>query len=126
MPDIKQRRHEAYPSRADMPSCASHSCPRRLVWSSRLALIVVWVGRRSLVVDEILAFVWRGNLPEPIVPVKVEAIREIVSPGICISQRGQMVDLLDELQDATEVMGHVRDITLLCERSDHNQWNTET
>src|ERR1700685_1628649 len=31
MPDIEQRRHEAYPSRADMPSCASEPSLRRLV-----------------------------------------------------------------------------------------------
>jgi len=57
--------------------------------------------------------------------VEVETIREIVCVGISEAERGEVEDLLDKIQDASEVVCDVRDIPSLGVRRDHDQRHPE-
>src|ERR1700674_5489735 len=92
-----------------------------LVWPYGLPSIVVWVFGWRLVVQEVLCVVRCWNFSKTIVLMKVETIREVVGHSIRISERRQMVNPFDELQNTAEIMGNVGDIALLRERRHDDQ-----
>jgi hypothetical protein len=56
---------------------------------------------------------------------KVETIGKVVGARICIPQRRERKDPFSELQDAAEVMRHMRDVACLCEWGNHDQRHAE-
>src|ERR1700722_6403814 len=93
----------------------------------KLPLIVVGRGDGSLHRQEkILAYFCGDWLKSYRSLSQVETIREIVAAGIRISQRRQIVNFLNKFQDAAEIVGHVRDVSLFRVRGYDNEGNAKT
>src|SRR5208337_2052869 len=96
------------------------SCGRGL--DRQTGLIIIRVGGRTPVVDEIVRTEWGLNLLEFMaMTLEVEAVGKIIGVSVGIAQRRQLVILFDEPQDAAKVMGHVRDIALVHPRRDDDE-----
>src|SRR5580704_5795196 len=96
------------------------------LWRYRLPSIIVWVFGRCRVVHKIICVVWCRNLLKNIVPVKVETIRKIIGQSVGISERRQVINLFNELQNAAEVVSDVRYISLPGKGRHHDQRHPKT
>src|SRR5947209_18356796 len=92
--------------------------------SPRDSSIVVGVCRWSLVVQEEIR-VERGlnRLKRQWVLREIEAMEHVVGADIGVSQGRQLVVLLDKFQNASEIVGLMRNVMSLCLRRhyDHRQ-----
>jgi hypothetical protein len=86
--------------------------PSKSPANMRMALVIIGVGGRTLVVDEVRTIERRGNYLEGQGRLgEVEAIEKIVGWTVSIAERRQTECRLDELQDAAEVVCDVRNIS---------------
>ena len=75
-------------------------------------LLLVWIGRRRRVVQEVVRF-QRGinRLEYKRRLVEVETVREVVGIGVCIAQRRQIKILLNQVENTAEVVVDMRDLS---------------
>src|SRR5208282_5277340 len=97
------------PSRISGQKSAS---PSHRFLTCKSALIIVRVGGRTLVVDEVGGFACCGNYVESDGRMgEAETIGKVVGWIIGVVERGQVKSGLDEFEDAAEVVRGVRNVS---------------
>lgn len=78
---------------------------------NRLSSVVVGIGARSPVIEEVGGIERRiDGLEGDRSLVEVETIGKVVGGSVGIAQRRQGESLFDEFEDAAEIVGNVRDV----------------
>src|SRR6266478_2024542 len=89
--------------------------------------VVVGVDGRASVGQEMRGFQWRCDELEGLPRLReIKTIGEVVCGSVREAERGQLEIGLDELEQAAEIVGDVRNVGALGERGDDNQRDSKT